>query len=189
METKFIDSIYVSNKIRTKYIITAIFLFVDLVIGFSSLLILPLTLIDYSPAALGFFLFISIGFIFLSRHRAKKLFAMEAALFYARRFDAAIQPIINIDNLEEYCPQLGLSIFARERQKQTKMHVIEDSLKRGYLVNCTIEIHDGVPKVALSKKVVVDKCPHCGAPVTDVISNVYVCKYCGSKLTDVLKKK
>ena len=69
------------------------------------------------------------------------------------------------------------------------MSLIDGALRKGYLKNCTIEIHAGVPKVALSKKIVKDKCPTCGAPFTAVQTDIYTCKYCRNQIKRVVVKK
>ena len=65
------------------------------------------------------------------------------------------------------------------------LSMIDGAIRKGYLINCTIEIHAGIPKLALSKKIAKDKCPTCGGPITDIESDVYVCKYCGSKIKSI----
>lgn len=69
------------------------------------------------------------------------------------------------------------------------LSLLDGAIRKGYLKNCTIEIHAGVPKLALSKKIVKDRCPTCGAPIIDVKNDIYICKYCGNKITRVVEKK
>ena len=53
------DNIYLSKSVKIKSIFLYIVAFIDTVICFTAILIFPLTLIDYSSAALGYFLFTS----------------------------------------------------------------------------------------------------------------------------------
>ena len=66
---------------------------------------------------------------------------------------------------------------------------IDGAIRKGYLKNCTIEIHAGVPKVALLKKIAKDRCPTCGAPFTEVPGETYTCKYCRNTIKRVVVKK
>ncbi|MBO6233161.1 MAG: hypothetical protein J6N78_03795 [Clostridia bacterium] len=46
-----------------------------------------------------------------------------------------------------------------------------------------------MPKVSLSKKIVKDRCPTCGAPFTAVETDIYICKYCRNQIKRVVVKK
>lgn len=65
---------------------------------------------------------------------------------------------------------------------------ITQAIKFGYLRNCAVEFHDGVPIVAMKKKIIKDKCPYCGAPITGVYGEVYTCEYCGRRIENVIVK-
>ena len=62
-------------------------------------------------------------------------------------------------------------------------------MQKGYLKNCILERHSGVLEVALAKKIVKDKCPSCGGPITGASDRDYICQYCGAKIMDVVTKK
>lgn len=93
------------------------------------------------------------------------------------------KPLISIE--EFYMKQILMTMVTPDEI----VSAINDEIKHGYLTNCTIEFHDEKPYVALAKKVVKDKCPNCGAPITGVYNKDYVCKYCGKRINDVIEKK
>lgn len=111
----------------------------------------------------------------------------EQAMFYSNYFIECKTPFIDINDLPIFYNQ-GFSLLVKEKYKSNRLKAIKMGLKKGYLVNCTIEIHNGRPKVALAKKVVKDRCPYCGAPIVGAINDLYVCDYCGKNISNVIKK-
>lgn len=186
----FRDNMYLSKTVNIKTIFLAILAFIDLVICFSSILILPLTLIDYSAAALGYFLFLSIGFGILSYMRVKSLIYIVSAKSFSRYFMTVNKPFLTIKDIPEPTFRSGAGVVWLNKYKMKNLSLLDGALRKGYLKNCTIEIHAGVPKIALSKKIVKDSCPTCGAPFdTDIKNDVYVCKFCGNEISRVVAKK
>lgn len=114
----------------------------------------------------------------------------EQAMFYSDYFlrmkretpfiDINDLPILNYD---------GFNMLIKPKYKLNRLKAMKMGLKKGYLVNCTIEIHNGKPKIVLAKKVVKDMCPHCGAPIVGAINDSYVCEYCGENINSVIEKK
>ncbi len=90
------------------------------------------------------------------------------------------RPFVKISSL----PQLNFCISNKK-----KMKLVKASICNGYLCNCTFEKHNGEVMVALSKKVVKDRCPTCGAPITGAVDECYKCRYCGNLIMDVVVKK
>lgn len=114
---------------------------------------------------------------------------LEEAIFYSEFFLYNETPFINITTLPSYHTNIGFCRIVRKKYKNDALRCIDGAIKKGYLVNCTVEIHNGVPYVALAKRIVKDKCPNCGAPIVNAVSDTYVCKYCGKKIFNVVKKK
>ena len=90
------------------------------------------------------------------------------------------RPFVKISTL----PQLNFCIST-----ERKMKLVKSSICNGYLTNCTFEKHNDDVMVALSKKVVKDRCPSCGAPITGAVDEHYQCRYCGNLIMDVVVKK
>lgn len=111
----------------------------------------------------------------------------EQAMFYSKYFLESKSPYVYIYYLPVFQGN-GFSARIKEKYKSNKLKAIKMAIKKGYLVNCTIEIYDGKPRVVLAKKVVKDKCPYCGAPIVGVINDSYVCTYCGKRINDVIEK-
>lgn len=112
---------------------------------------------------------------------------IRAARHFGGFFETMDEPFVDLEKIT-----LDKAIYygvKANKVKSKKIDAITGAIKHGYLQNCTIEFHDGKPVVALSKQVVKDKCPHCGAPIVGVYDRAYVCKYCGSKVYGVIEKK
>ncbi|MBQ4363001.1 MAG: hypothetical protein II782_03245 [Oscillospiraceae bacterium] len=75
------------------------------------------------------------------------------------------------------------------RTAKKRLGIVRQSIKKGYLRNCTFERHNGTLEVALAKKIVKDQCPSCGASITGVVYKDHICDYCGRKIMDVVVKK
>lgn len=73
--------------------------------------------------------------------------------------------------------------------KNRGLRTVTMALRLGYLVNCCFEIHDDEMVLALSKKVVKDRCPHCGASIVGAVDDHYKCSYCGNMLMGVIKPR
>ena len=183
------ENIYLADNLNIKTVFIAMAAFIDIVLCFTSLLILPLTLIDYSSAALGFFLCISVAFGILMVLRVKNLVLIAASKSYAKYFMEVNEPFVIIKKIPEATFNSGAGIMWHDKYKIKNLSLIDGAIRKGYLKNCTIEIHMGVPKIALSKKKVKDRCPTCGALITDVESDIYTCKYCRNTIKRVVVKK
>lgn len=183
---------YLNKYITLKRISVIFLLFIDLVLCLSSITILPFTLVDYCAPAFGFFLFLFIVFGILIYVRFSSFRYIEPAKYYSKIFTAMNKPFININELPKFHfnrQETSVARFIRKKtMADTKVNVM-GGIKKGYLVNCTIEVHDGESKVVLAKKIVKDSCPHCGASIVGAVDEVYKCKYCGSKIFNVIEKK
>lgn len=183
------ENMYLGKNLTIKTLYFVIAGFIDTVLCFTSLLIFPLTMVDYSAAALGFFFCLTIAFGILMVLRVKSLFLIAAAKSFSYEFLHATDPFIIITKLREPTLSTGAKIIWHDKYRNKNLSLIDGALRKGYLRNCTIEVHAGVPKVALSKKIAKDRCPTCGALITDVQSDTYTCKYCGNSIKRVVVKK
>ena len=188
MDKELNENMYLANNIKIKRIMIYILVFIDIVVCFSSLLLLPATLTDFSAAAFGFFLFMFIAFGILVCLRCKSLLYLEQAIYYSKFFLNQNEPFIDITTLPKF-KDIGFTVFVTKKYKSNILKCVDGAIKKGYLINCTIEIHNGIPKIALAKKIVKDKCPNCGASIVGAINDTYVCKYCGNKIFNVIEKK
>lgn len=109
--------------------------------------------------------------------RIKKIISIITAVDCSSFFSKCKKPFVDVSEIPYY------------KVKKNYLKKICQSIKRRYLKNCTLEIHDNSVKVALAKKVVKDQCPTCGASITDAVYEDYICKYCGNKIMDVVIKK
>lgn len=183
---------YLNKHTLLKSVVTMVLLFIDSVLCLSSIIILPFTLVDYSAAAFGFFLFLVIAFGILVYVRFSSFRYIEPAKYYSSIFTNINRPFINIKDLPEFHFNRQETSVARIIRKNTMIDTKENisgAIKKGYLVNCTIEVHEGQSKVVLAKKIVKDRCPHCGASIVGTIDEVYKCNYCGNKIFNVIEKK
>lgn len=172
------DNIYLPKNYEIKRTILFILVTIDWTLCSTSLILIPVSLSNFNAAILGLSLFMFITFGILGILRSRNLSYLQKAIYYSKLFMNQAEPFIDISQL---CH--GLT------DKSNILRNIDGALKKGYLINCTIEIHNGVPKIALSKKVVRDKCPYCGAPILGAENNGYRCKYCRNKIFNVINKK
>lgn len=75
------------------------------------------------------------------------------------------------------------------QNKKRGLQSVRGALRLRYLLNCTLEKHDGVLKVALAKKIVKDQCPSCGGAIVGAVDEHYKCRYCGNVIMEVIHKK
>lgn len=109
--------------------------------------------------------------------RIRKIICINTAINCSTFFSRCNKPFIDVTEIPD------------SENSRTYLKKIRSSIKRHYLINCTLEMHDNSLKVALAKKVVKDQCPTCGAPITDAVYEDYICKYCNNKIKDVVIKK
>ncbi len=72
--------------------------------------------------------------------------------------------------------------------KPQAMRYVAQAVRSGYLQNCSFEKVETV-RVALGRKIVKDKCPHCMSPITGVTGDAYVCPYCSEPVMGVVTRK
>lgn len=73
--------------------------------------------------------------------------------------------------------------------KRMGLNAVRGAVRRRYLVNCTFEIHKDKLMLVLAKKIVKDKCPSCGGPITGVVNEHYKCSYCNRTIMYTISKK
>jgi hypothetical protein len=174
------DNIYLSKNHEIKRIILLILIVIDWTLCTTGLILIPVSLSDFNAAVLGLSLLMFIAFGFLGVLRSINFSYLQKAIYYSSIFMEQEEAFIEISKLG----QVGT-----QKDKSCILKNIEGALKKGYLINCTIEIHSGVPKLALAKKIVKDICQSCGAPIVGAENNLYRCEYCGNKISNVINKK
>lgn len=112
--------------------------------------------------------------------RFRKTISVYAADACAAFFSKCQTPFVKAKKLPD---------FAMASGEKKKLKEVRSAIRRGYLVHCTLEMHDGKLMAALAKKIVKDQCPSCGAPIVGAVDENYVCKYCGKLIMDVIEKK
>ncbi|MBQ8860328.1 MAG: hypothetical protein IJ015_03200 [Ruminococcus sp.] len=127
-----------------------------------------------------FGIFIVIGLIPVFVIAVNKLWRCFTASLCSSYLAKVKGPFVKISSL----PQLNICL-----SDKSKMKLVKAAICNGYLTNCTFEKHNDEVVVALSKKVVKDKCPSCGAPITGAVDENYQCRYCGNLIMNVVIKK
>lgn len=179
------ENMYLSEKIMQKRIMTVVFWGIDFFLFFFFFACFIVCFLDFNKNVFLLSIVAAILFGTILYYRTLKLISIAQAAYYAKVFYESDKPFIDLKDL----PEPMAMIIKIDNAKGDKYKIIERAIENGYLVNCTIEIHDGVSKVALAKEIVIDTCPYCGAPIVGVTTDIYECKYCKNKIYDVIKKK
>ena len=108
----------------------------------------------------------------------KKLIQLFAAEKYAEKFVRTSSPFFDV----------GKSVKNKDNVRK-EIKKIRRIIQSRYLRNCSIEKHGKSLKIAFAKKIVKDKCPHCGAPITGAVDEKYVCNFCKNSVMSVIVKK
>ena len=123
---------------------------------------------------------IVIGLIPVAVNRFKNIryiSVADACANYLARCKKAIIPI-------HWLPTVNI-----KENKLNGVKPVHAAMRRRYLNNCTLEMHDGELKMALAKKIVKDKCPTCNGAITGAVNENYRCRYCNNLIMDVVVKK
>ena len=120
---------------------------------------------------------LALAFVPVVFQRCKKIKYISVAEECSQYFAGCKRPFVNVENL----PVL--------QNKKRGLQSIRGALRQRYLLNCTLERHDGVLKVALAKKIVKDQCPSCGGAIVGAVDEHYKCRYCGNVIMRVVHKK
>lgn len=115
--------------------------------------------------------------VFFRYKKIKYLYAADTCSKYFSKFKT---PFIDSKNLQYIKCKLN---------KKGLMKSIRIAIRKRYLLNCTLEKHDGVLKIALAKKIVKDECPTCGSSIVGAVDENYICRYCGNMIMGVICKK
>lgn len=118
-----------------------------------------------------------IPIVFFRYKKIKYLYTADTCSKYFSKFRT---PFIDSKNLQNIKCKLN---------KKGLMHSIRIAIRKRYLLNCTLEKHDGVLKIALAKKIVKDECPTCGSSIVGAVDENYICRYCGNMIMGVICKK
>lgn len=110
----------------------------------------------------------------------RKSIGAVAAGICADFFAKSRKPFVKAKNLPD---------FGMISDSQKKLKNVRFAIRRGYLVKCTLEMHNGELMAALAKKIVKDQCPYCAAPIVGAVDENYKCGYCGNLIMGVIEKK
>ena len=120
---------------------------------------------------------LALAFIPVVINRYKKIKYVSVADDCSQYFSKCKTPFVNAKDLP-IVPN-----------NKSGMNLVRGALRQRYLLNCTLEKHDGVLTVALAKKIVKDQCPSCGGAIVGAVDEHYQCRYCGNVIMDVIHKK
>lgn len=112
-------------------------------------------------------------------NKIRKLYYISKAKKYSRLFAIYKTPFVKVYDMPDGKNQLG---------QDKMMKAVRGALRRRYLINCTIEKHEGALMVALAKQIVKDRCINCGAPIVGAVDEHYKCNYCRNMIMGVIKK-
>lgn len=121
-----------------------------------------------------------LAFIPVVINRCKKIKYVFVADDCSHYFSHCETPFVDVENL----PVLRI-----KSNRKRELKSVRGALRQHYLLNCTLEKHDDVLKVALAKKIVKDQCPSCGGAIVGAVDEHYQCRYCGNVIMGVVHKK
>ena len=116
-----------------------------------------------------------------------RLSSIETAESFAKLFAKTPNPFVTLDQLALTVPESFRKTDSVSLAKWYK-NVVK-AIKDGFLCGCNPEKHSGELRLALSKQIVKDRCPGCGAPITDAVTENYSCRFCGRVITGVIRKQ
>ena len=116
-----------------------------------------------------------------------RLSSIETAESFAKLFAKTPNPFVTLDQLALTVPESFRKTDSVSLAKWYK-NVVK-AIKDGFLCGCNPEKHSGELRIALSKQIVKDRCPGCGAPITDAVTENYSCRFCGRVITGVIRKQ
>jgi len=183
LDSKMEPNMYLKKNIMINYVGNLLLFALDLAICITSIMI-AFSLMSTEPSVVAFFFALVIPFALLSYLRIKKFTYVIYAIYYSKFFSQTTRPFIETKILTNNSPA-----FIINTSISNILRKLKGAIKKGYLINCTVEIHGGMTVIALSKKVVKDICPYCGAPLVDAFNDNYVCEYCRKKIPNVIIKK
>ena len=120
---------------------------------------------------------LALAFVPVAFHSCKKIKYISVAEECSQYFAGCKMPFVNVENLPV------------SQNKKRGLQSVRGALRQRYLLNCTLERHDGVLKAALAKKIVKDQCPSCGGAIIGAVDEHYKCRYCGNVIMRVVQKK
>ena len=83
----------------------------------------------------------------------------------------------------------SIPYIKKGRNRNRRIRVLRRTLRKRYLRNCNFEIHDDKLMLVLSKRIVKNKCPHCGGAINMPVDEHYKCQYCDKIIMHVIKSK
>lgn len=110
-------------------------------------------------------------------HRLKKIKYLRTADNCSQYFARCEKPFIDA---------ASLPLLTANPVRNLKS--VRGALRQRYLLNCTLEKHDEVLKIALARKIVKDKCPTCAGSITGAVDENYRCRYCDNVIMGVIRK-
>lgn len=123
---------------------------------------------------------LALAFIPVVLNRRKKIKYIFAADDCSQYFAGYKTPFVDAENLPA---------AAKNSSRRKVLKSVRGALRYRYLLNCTLEKHEDVLRVALARKIVKDQCPSCGGAVAGAVDEHYQCKYCGNIIMGVVRKQ
>ena len=120
---------------------------------------------------------LALAFVPVVINRGKKIKYIYVADECSQYFAGCKTPFVNVENLPV------------SQNKKRGLQSVRGALRQRYILNCTLEKHDGVLKAALAKKIVKDQCPSCGGAIVGAVDEYYKCRYCNNVIMGVVHKK
>ena len=120
---------------------------------------------------------LALAFVPVAFNRCKKIKYISVADDCSQYFAGCKTPFVNAEKLPV------------TQNRKRRLQSVRGALRLRYLLNCTLEKHDGVLKVALAKKIIKDQCPSCGGAIVGAVDEHYKCRYCGNVIMEVIHKK
>ncbi len=130
--------------------------------------------------AIWFAAVFSIGFWQVLYSGMKKFGMVKATVACSEYFAKRKTPFVKLESLPP---------VKKWANKRMGMNAVRGAIRRRYLQNCTFEIHKDKLMLVLAKKIVKDKCPSCGAPITGAVDEHYKCTYCNRTIMYTIRKK
>ncbi len=120
------------------------------------------------------------------------VFAIGICILMARNDSVGVARNCAVFFAEKKKPFVAIDEMAKPLVSSERKRIVgrmQKAIRRGYLRNCTFEVHDDVLKIALQKKITKDRCPTCNGAIVGAVDEKYQCKYCGNLIMDVVQKK
>lgn len=121
-----------------------------------------------------------VGCLLIIYNGIKRLVYVHVADKSSEYFAGRKTPYVKLDSIP---------YIKKGRNRNRRIRVLRRTLRKRYLRNCNFEIHDDKFMLVLSKRIVKNKCPHCGGAINMPVDEHYKCQYCDRIIMHVIKSK